>query len=95
MTDDLVKRLRGDWFGYDVPLKAIDAMDEAADRIEQLQAQNLKLSGMCYDLKKKQGQLVDALTDLTELMERVRSGDYTPDGCTCNQAYDAMNGVPL
>ena len=37
MSDDLVKRLRGDWFGYDVSLKAIDAMDEAADRIEGLE----------------------------------------------------------
>ena len=37
MTDELVKRLRGDWFGYDVSLKAIDAMDEAADRIEGLE----------------------------------------------------------
>ena len=39
MSDELVKRLRGDWFGYDVSLKAIDAMDEAADRIEQLTAE--------------------------------------------------------
>ena len=39
MSDDLVKRLRGDWFGYDVSLRAIDAMDEAADRIEQLTAE--------------------------------------------------------
>ena len=36
MTDELVKRLRGDWFGYEVSLKAIDAMEEAADRIEAL-----------------------------------------------------------
>ena len=87
MTDDeLIRHLRS---------SANRVVNYAGDRIQQLQAQNLKLSGMCYDLKKKQGQLVDALTDLTELMERVRSGDYTPDGCTCNQAYDAMNGVPL
>ena len=39
MSDELVKRLRGDWCGYDVSLKAIDAMDEAADRIEQLTAE--------------------------------------------------------
>ena len=39
MTDELVKRLRGDWFGYEVSLKAIDAMEEAADRIEALTAQ--------------------------------------------------------
>ena len=39
MTDELVKRLRGDWFGYDVSLKAIDAMDEAAERIEALTAE--------------------------------------------------------
>ena len=37
MTDELVKRLRGDWFGYDVSLKAMDAMDEAANRIEGLE----------------------------------------------------------
>ena len=39
MTDNLVKRLRGDWFGYEVSLKAIDAMEEAADRIEALTAE--------------------------------------------------------
>ena len=39
MTDELVKRLRGDWFGYEVSLKAIDAMEEAADRIEALTAE--------------------------------------------------------
>ena len=39
MTDDIVKRLRSDWFGYDVSLRAIDAMEEAADRIEQLTAE--------------------------------------------------------
>ena len=38
MTDELVKRLRGDWFGYEVSLKAIDAMEEAADRIYALTA---------------------------------------------------------
>ena len=46
MTDDLVKRLRGDWFGYDVSLKAIDAMDEAADRIEQLTGEVQRWQGM-------------------------------------------------
>ena len=44
MTDELVKRLRGDWFGYEVSLKAIDAMEEAADRIEQLVATNKQLT---------------------------------------------------
>ena len=39
MTDELVKRLRGDWCGYEVSLKAIDAMTEAADRIEALTAE--------------------------------------------------------
>ena len=39
MSDELVERLRSDWFGYDVSLKAIDAMEEAADRIEQLTAE--------------------------------------------------------
>ena len=43
MTDELVKRLRGDWFGYDVSLKAIDAMDEAAERIEALTAERDRL----------------------------------------------------
>ena len=38
MSDELVKRLRGDWFGYEVSLKAIDAMEEAADRIYALTA---------------------------------------------------------
>jgi len=89
MTDDLVDRLRS----YNDESFVETLYGEAAYRIELLQAQNLRLSGMVHDLKKKQEQLVDALTDLTELMERVRSGDYTPDGCTCNQAYDAMNGV--
>ena len=51
MTDELVKRL--------LSLADCDArsgeplgkcMREAAERIEQLQAQNLRLSGMCYDL---------------------------------------------
>ena len=39
MSDDLVKRLRGDWDGCDVSLKAIGAMEEAADRIEALTAE--------------------------------------------------------
>lgn len=39
MSDELVERLRSDWFGYDVSLKAIDAMEEAADRIEALTAE--------------------------------------------------------
>ena len=43
MNDELVKRLRNDWFGYEVSLKAIDAMDEAADRIEQLTAERDRL----------------------------------------------------
>ena len=43
MTDDLVNRLRGDWCGYDVSLKAIDAMGEAADRIEALTAERDRL----------------------------------------------------
>ena len=38
MTDDLVKRLRNDWDEYDVPMRATDAMTEAADRIEALTA---------------------------------------------------------
>ena len=46
MSDDLVKRLRGDWFGYEVPLKAIDAMDDAADRIEQLTAERDRLRAL-------------------------------------------------
>ena len=39
MTDELVQRLRGDWCGYEVSLKAIDAIEEAADRIEALTAE--------------------------------------------------------
>ena len=44
MSDELVKRLRGDWCGYEVSLKAIDAMTEAADRIEQLTAERERLA---------------------------------------------------
>ena len=50
MSDDLLERLLGDWSGYDVSLKAIGAMEEAADRIRTLQASNMRLSGMCHDM---------------------------------------------
>ena len=43
MTDELIKRLRGDWLWYDVSLEAIDAMEEAADRIEVLTAERDRL----------------------------------------------------
>ena len=46
MSDELVERLRSDWFGYDVSLKAIDAMEEAADRIEQLTGEVRRWQGM-------------------------------------------------
>ena len=48
MTDELVKRLRGDWFGYEVSLKAIDAMNEAADRIEALTQEVKDLKKLAY-----------------------------------------------
>jgi hypothetical protein len=38
MTDDLVKRLRYTEFRFEPPLAAIDLMDQAANRIEQLEA---------------------------------------------------------
>ena len=56
MSDELVKRLRdlADRFGK---CRDSDTMQEAVDRIQDLiqalQAQNLRLSGMVYDLKKE------------------------------------------
>jgi hypothetical protein len=46
MTDDLVKRLRFTEFSFEPPLKAVDLMDQAADRIEELQklCEELRLS---------------------------------------------------
>ena len=55
--DDLLERLLGDWSGYDVSLKAISAMEEAADRIRTLQASNMRLSGMFYDLTSERDRL--------------------------------------
>ena len=57
MTDDLVMRLRTSWDTQRSIMLQTDAwMSErhlAADRIEALTAQNLRLSGMCHDLKKE------------------------------------------
>ena len=53
MTDELVKRLRGDWFGYEVSLKAIDAMEEAADRIEQLTAERDRLRALLAEADRR------------------------------------------
>ena len=39
MTHKLLERLRNGWDEYDVPMRATDAMSEAADRIEALTAQ--------------------------------------------------------
>ena len=56
MSDELVKRLRdlADRFGK---CRDSDTVQEAVDRIQDLiqalQAQNLRLSGMVYDLKKE------------------------------------------
>ena len=84
MTDELVKRLRGDWFGYEVSLKAIDAMEEAADRIEQLTAERAEainqLDSARYSvevLEKRvakfmadNARLTAALTDARPYLER-------------------------
>ena len=53
MTDEkLLKELRR--HNYAVPFGGqSEYAVKAADRIEQLQAQNMKLSGMVYDLKKE------------------------------------------
>ena len=56
MSDELVKRLRGDWFGYEVSLKAIDAMEEAADRIEQLTAERDHAWAMAAKADTQMGQ---------------------------------------
>lgn len=61
MTDDLLERLLGDWSGYDVSLKAIGAMEEAADRIRTLQASNMRLSGMFYDLTAQRDEVINQL----------------------------------
>ena len=51
MSDELLlRRLRIGWHDDDTPIWVSDAMTEAAARIEQLKAQNIRLSGMCYDL---------------------------------------------
>jgi hypothetical protein len=51
MTDDLVKRARNPVFGTETSERNL--MTALADRIEALQAQNFRLSGMCHDLKKE------------------------------------------
>ena len=51
MSDELLlRRLRIGWHDDDTPIWVSDAMTEAAARIEQLKAKNMRLSGMCYDL---------------------------------------------
>ena len=51
MTDELLlAHLRIGWHDDDTPIWVSDAMTEAAARIEQLKAKNMRLSGMCYDL---------------------------------------------
>ena len=73
MTDELVKRLRGDWFGYEVSLKAIDAMDEAADRIEALTAERDEAWVMVAKADTQMGQsladYLQAKVDNTRLRE--------------------------
>ena len=43
MSDDIVERLRSYEYAYEPPLKAFDHMDEAADEIERLRAENERL----------------------------------------------------
>ena len=51
MADELLlRRLRIGWHDDDTPIWVSDAMTEAAARIEQLKAQNMRLSGMVHDL---------------------------------------------
>ena len=54
MSDELVKRLRAvDHMSLEDCFCQSSLYDQAADRIETLQAQNLRLSGMAHDLKKE------------------------------------------
>ena len=55
MSSELVKRLRSMHWCVTTETNGVGVSDrkvalEAADRISALQAQNLRLSGMCYDL---------------------------------------------
>ena len=79
MSSELVKRLRGDWFGYEVSLKAIDAMNEAADRIEQLTAERDHAWAMAAKADTQMGQsLADNLqakADATRLRALLAEAD--------------------
>ena len=76
MSDDLVKRLRSDWFGYDVSLRAIDAMEEAADRIEQLTAERDHAWEMAAKADTQMGQsLADNLQAKAERDEALNQLD--------------------
>lgn len=54
MSDDLLKRLRDLAFHYYLGRSVIE---EAADRIEALQASNLRLSGALYDMTAERDRL--------------------------------------
>ena len=53
MSDELVERLREPWFTNGCERYQLDA----ADRIEALQASNLRLSGALYDMTAERDRL--------------------------------------